>query len=210
MTVVKDKPASQSYGRGSDNYRERASYAVLDAAGRKVGIILGTAAGYMQSSTWTVSWLTVRGIPVGLHYADTFADAKTWAQAWDGQAPERWRDKITEGFVTEAAAVIRAYHGTNAAVFDTFRDPPAGKVLWFTTTRAEAERYAHIMARMGGTPRVITCDVTVTRDGYARLRQLHGASSAANYIQLQREGFDGFIEEDTICVFSRAQVRIVS
>jgi hypothetical protein len=91
MTVKKIRAASQSFGRGSDNYRTPAGYAVLDATGTEVGIILGSRVGFMQRSTWAVYWLSPTGMPRTVHTADSFAAAKTWAQTWDGQAPTQWR-----------------------------------------------------------------------------------------------------------------------
>jgi hypothetical protein len=92
MTVRKNRAATQSFGRGSDNYRTPAGYAVLDATGATVGIILGSRAGYMQKSRWEVCWLSPTGMPRTVHQADSFAAAKAWAQTWDGQAPIQWRN----------------------------------------------------------------------------------------------------------------------
>lgn len=84
MDIVKLTAASTSYGRGPDNYRSPATYAVLDAAGARVGLILGTRAGYMQKSRWEVCWVSPAGVPRTVHYADSFRAAKTWAEQWDG------------------------------------------------------------------------------------------------------------------------------
>jgi hypothetical protein len=91
MRVTKEHPASQAYGRGSDNYRAPAAYAVLNAKGAKVGIILGTHARHFEKTHWTVYWLSPEAIPRTVYNAKSFADAKGFAERWDGQAPEPWR-----------------------------------------------------------------------------------------------------------------------
>lgn len=91
MVIRKERAAHQSFGRGSDNYRQPASYVVLNDAGIKVGIILGSSAGFMEKSQWQVCWVSPAGIPRTVKYADSFTQAKAWAEQWDGQAPEQWR-----------------------------------------------------------------------------------------------------------------------
>jgi len=88
-TVIKTRKASTSYGRGIDNYRSPATYAVVNADGQRVGLILGTDAGYMARSTWTVNFLGLNGIPRTIHYSDSFKAAKAWAQEWDGKCGVR-------------------------------------------------------------------------------------------------------------------------
>ena len=83
-TVIKTRNASTSYGRGIDNSRQPATYAVVNAEGKHIGIIRGTRAGYMESSLWTVNFDAGNGVPLLIHHAFSFAAAKAWAQKWDG------------------------------------------------------------------------------------------------------------------------------
>ena len=94
MTITKERAATVAYGRGRDSYRTPARYAVLDAAGTKVGIILGSATGYMESTKWEVCWVSpTTGMPRVVYYAKSYRDAKAWAMAWDGRTNVRpeWR-----------------------------------------------------------------------------------------------------------------------
>ena len=93
--VRKDASASRSYGIGC-NFHQPARYVVVNAAGAMIGVIQGTRAGFREKSQWTVEWMSPTGIPRTVHFADSFADAKAWAIAWDGQAPEQWRVKVEE------------------------------------------------------------------------------------------------------------------
>jgi len=88
-TVIKTRKASTSYGRGSDNYRLPAKYDVVNADGQRVAIILGTAAGHRERSTWTVNFLSPGGYPRLIHYSSSFTAAKEWAQEWDGKCGVR-------------------------------------------------------------------------------------------------------------------------
>jgi len=91
--VVKEAAASRAYGRGSDNYRSPARYAVV-RDGKRIGIILGTDAGFMEKSRWSVEWLQPStGLPRTVFEGDSFAIAKAWAESWDGQGPVRWRNE---------------------------------------------------------------------------------------------------------------------
>ncbi len=80
-----------AYGRGVDNYRQPAQYAVHDSSGKQIGLIMGKRVGYMEPGSWSVNWMSPEGIPREVHHASTFAKAKAWAEQWDGQAPEQWR-----------------------------------------------------------------------------------------------------------------------
>lgn len=84
-TVIKTRSSSTSYGRGIDNSRQPATYAVVNAEGKSIGIIKGTRFGYMERSTWTVNFDKGNGVALLIHYADSFKAAKEWAQKWDGK-----------------------------------------------------------------------------------------------------------------------------
>jgi hypothetical protein len=94
MVIKKSASASRSYGRGGDNYRSPALYAVLDDSGARIGMIMGSNAGYMERSQWEVLWLNpTTGMPRVVRYAKSFKEAKAWAEAWDGNTGVRpeWR-----------------------------------------------------------------------------------------------------------------------
>lgn len=91
MRVVKVLAAGQAYGRGGDNYRMPAKYAVRNERGATVGIILGARVGFMQRGSWDLCWLSPEGVPRHVRGFAGFKEAKAWAETWDGQAPERWR-----------------------------------------------------------------------------------------------------------------------
>ena len=111
-TVIKTHPASTSYGRGSDNSHQPATYAVVNAEGKRIGIIKGTRAGYMERSSWTVNFDAGNGVPILIRYADSFKAAKAWAQKWDGNFGVRaeWRAETTRR-VTAALVELHDLQG---------------------------------------------------------------------------------------------------
>jgi hypothetical protein len=93
-TIKRVAPASVSYGRGRDNYSSRASYVVVNAAGERIGAIMGSDTRHFEKSAWTVEWFDAKGFPRTVCYADSFKHAKAFAATWDGSAPASWRARV--------------------------------------------------------------------------------------------------------------------
>jgi hypothetical protein len=81
--IRKETAASQSFGRGSDNYRSAAKYGVW-RDGKKIGMLMADDVRYMQKRQWEVLRFDEAGVIRPYRRFDSFNLAKAFASTWDG------------------------------------------------------------------------------------------------------------------------------
>ena len=133
--------------------------------------------------------------------------------AADAAAEQAFRTWFGKSLVVDPAGrPLVLYHGTNRQ-FDAF-SVSEKKGIYFSTSENEAHRYADIVSRYGGKPRVIPVYLKIERNGWESYVQMtsrsayQGIASAHTSIAQQWDGIHH--PNDMTVVYHPCQIKAVA